>query len=130
MYIEKNIFVWHPSEIITDYETGLRKAVMDKFPKSNLRGCWFHYCKAIRSKCNQLGIRPLLSRSSEAKKYYRQIMDLPLLPASDIENGFSYIERSIKKNGLYADFQELLKYFRNYWLKQVCSCSFVSINIF
>lgn len=105
---------------MTDYEKGLRKSVREKFPKTDLRGCWFHYCKAIRSKFIELGMRPLISRHSEASKYYRQIKNLPLLPATDIESGFSYIEKEIKRNGLYGVFENFLQYFKNFWLEEVC----------
>lgn len=35
------------ASVMTDYEIALRQSVIATFPNTQLRGCWFHYSKAV-----------------------------------------------------------------------------------
>lgn len=39
------------SYVMTDYELALRRAIITVFEGVNLKGCWFHYAKAVYMKC-------------------------------------------------------------------------------
>lgn len=123
-YIDR-IFALQPAEIITDFETGLRKAINETFPNVKLRGCWFHYCAAITKKCHEFGMRTLLFSNPTARFFKRQIMDLPLLPSSDIIQAYRHIEHSIKNSSFAGDFERFIDYFEGFWLKQVFSSFFI-----
>lgn len=41
---------------ITDFEKGLRKILRNLYERINLRGCYFHYVKALWSKAKKLGL--------------------------------------------------------------------------
>ena len=43
-------FTFDKSNIMTDFERGLRKALKNLYPNSNLEGCYFHYTKALLNK--------------------------------------------------------------------------------
>lgn len=115
-YIEKNVYHLDPIEIITDFETGLRNALNAVYPNTVLRGCWFHYCKAIRQKNNELGLRTLIRNNPNARFVEKSIMSLPLLPSKDILIGFEYIKNSVHGE-LSKHLEPFLSYFKNYWLK-------------
>lgn len=52
-FIKNNIFDLKPAIIMTDWETGLRCAIRTCFPNSTLKGCWYHYCAALRKKVDK-----------------------------------------------------------------------------
>lgn len=118
-YIESNVFHLEPSEIMTDFETGLRKSIKHVYPDTNLRGCWFHYCKALRHKSQQLGLRPMLNSSPEAKVILKEIMSLPLLPADKILQGYLHVKKITEEYGISEDFENFFSYFESFWLVEV-----------
>lgn len=90
-FIENNVFKLEPMEIMTDFEEGMRKSIKIVYPNAVLRGCWFHYIRAIQRKCMKLGMFKLLQRNSHAKLIKKQITNLPLLPTDKIEEGYCEI---------------------------------------
>lgn len=36
--------------VMTDYEKPLRRAIEESFPEASMKGCWFHYAKAVYMK--------------------------------------------------------------------------------
>lgn len=120
-YIEKEIFELIPNEFMTDYEDGMRLAIKTRWPNVKIRGCWFHYSKAILKRCNKLNLRKILKENADAKAIKMQLAALPLLPAHQIEEGFAVIKKSAKKKKLSKRFERLFSYVRSYWLNsQVC----------
>lgn len=117
-YIETKLFKLEPVEIMTDFEAGLRNAIRTVYPKTTIRGCWFHYCSAIHKKCLQLGLHSLLETNPDAKLIRKEIMSLPLLPPPDIENGYKHIKNMAKEYDISSDFRKFFEYFEDYWLKQ------------
>lgn len=117
-YVEK-VFELKPNLIMTDFENGLRKAIKQVYPKATLKGCWFHYCSAVRSKCYDLGMRSIVFYNSEARFFKNKLMNLPLLPHNKIVKAFNLIKRTIEQSQLAKSFKHLLAYFKSYWLIQV-----------
>lgn len=91
-YIEDNVFKLEPSGLMTDWEAGMRKALRICFPNADLRGCWFHYCQAIRKKFAKLGLHYTLVSSMDARMVKQAIMALPLLPPEKFEEGYDHIK--------------------------------------
>lgn len=118
-YIEKNIFNLQPKEIMTDFEGGMRNSIKMVYPNVILRGCWFHYCSAIRKKVVQLGLYPLTNRNRKAKLIFKEIMSLPLLPAANIVQGFIHIKKLANVHGLLGRFIGFFTYFESFWLLEV-----------
>lgn len=118
-FIENNIFELKPAEFISDFEYSLRNAINARYPNSILRGCWYHYCSAIRKKCLQLGMFSLIKCNSNAKATQQKLMSLPLLPAERFDEGYSHIKRFAIEHRLANQFKHLFVYFENYWFTQV-----------
>lgn len=114
----ENVFQLKPKEIMTDFETGLRKALNEVYPKALLRGCWFHFCLNIAKKCNELGLRSLIRRNHEAKFYEKTIKNLPLLPSDDILNGFDHIKKLVQESDFSIQLESLLSYVESYWFQK------------
>lgn len=118
-YIESNVFHLEPTEFITDFEAGMRKSIKYIYPGTILRGCWFHYCSALRKKCRQLGLGPLLNSCSEAKMILKEIMGLPLLPAENFLQGYLYVRKLTDEYEISSDFKNFFSYFESFWIVEV-----------
>lgn len=117
-YIEENIFQLEPASLMTDWELGMRKALKICYPKSLLRGCWFHYCSSLRKKFIKLGLNHLLKNNERAKMISQQFMSLPLLPKEHFQAGLNHIKQLIPGYQLLPAFRNFLSYF-NFWVRQV-----------
>lgn len=120
-YIEEKVFKLQPEEFMTDYEDGMRLAIKKSWPKVKVRGCWFHYCRAILRRCRKLGMDALVKKSKNAKAIKRQLAALPLLPKNQISEGFEAIKKFSAKKRLSKKFDPLFKYVQSYWLNSQVS---------
>lgn len=118
-FIETNVFKLEPGEFVTDFELGMRAAINKCYPTVPLRGCWYHYCAALRKKLLKLGLHDLLKSNALARIIKIELMSLPLLPAEYFKEGYEYIKTSAKTWKLSASFKEMFAYFENYWFAQV-----------
>lgn len=129
-YIEKEIFHLEAAEFMTDFEGGLRKALAKVYPNTQIRGCWFHYCKAIRKKSRALGLESLQKKNVNASMISKELMSLPLLPSEKFTEGFEQIKRLTEEHELVNEYKGLFEYFENYWLKQVMQFKIIFKNTF
>lgn len=120
-YIDDSIFKFNAQSFMLDYETALRKSLTTCFPQVALKGCWFHYCQAIRRKIttNFKSLMPLIRGNKQLSLCYHKLLALPLLPAYAIPDVAGKIESDVKicvKNDSFDDF---LRYFKKQWLQKV-----------
>lgn len=118
-FIEKEVFKLQPAELMTDFEKGLRKSITKVYPNTEVRGCWFHFCQALRKKSRALGLQTLQAQNASANIIIKEFMSLPLLPPEKIVEGFNQIIGSIREHGLTNEFKKFTAYFKNFWMKQV-----------
>lgn len=118
-YIENNVFHLEPSQFLTDFEAGLRKALKLCFPSAIILGCWFHYCSAIRRKVLSLGLYKLIADNRNALSIYKKMMCLPLLPPESILEGYETILNEAEMNRLFKTFKKVFEYFEAFWLREV-----------
>lgn len=96
----------------------MRKAIKECYPKTVLRGCWYHYCAAIRKKCIKLGLHFVLKTNAYAKMILQQVMSLPLLPSECFDEGLAHIKRAVIQCSLSKTFAKFFKYFV-FWIQEV-----------
>lgn len=60
-----------------------------------------------------------LRKIPDAHKIYRKLLDLPLLPADRIREGFLIIQSEIEEKGLEKWFKHMYAYFNSYWIPKV-----------
>lgn len=128
-YIETHVFSLKPAEMMTDFEAGMRNSIKTVYPKTRLRGCWFHFCSALRKKSLRLGLRPLINSNRHAKLVFKELLSLPLLPAVNFVQGYMHIKKIAQSYGLLKYFRHFFVYFESFWLVEVNEkeiCSFVS----
>lgn len=118
-YIEKNIFKLNPTQFMCDFETGLRAAIRKFYPNTPMHGCWFHYSQRIRSRHMKSNMYRLITEDFYARRIYRKMLRLPLLPAENILEGYESIKADARSNRLSVAFRQIFKYFEEYWLNLV-----------
>lgn len=120
---ERKLFKINPTaSFMLDFEAGMRKAIKERFPKSKLHGCWYHFMAALRRKFRSLHMLRLIADDENANKIYRKLLSLPLLPSDSIENGYDEIKIEARKRNLHKEFRRFFSYFENFWLKLVSFC--------
>lgn len=118
-YIEENVFELTPTEIMTDFEPAMRKAINSVYKDVTLRGCWFHFCQAIKRMALKLGLRNVLKAIQEARCIYYKLMSLPLLPSELFLNGFESIKLQCQSYSCWRKFHPFFGCFESFWLNQV-----------
>lgn len=115
-FIEQKLLKLKPVLFMTDYEDGMRLAIRKHWPKVEIRGCWFHLKRAVNRKCRSFGLKRLLQQNTNARKV---LLSIPLLPPTQIHEGYACIKKFAKNNNLGKKFVNIFSYFEGYWLKQV-----------
>lgn len=121
-YIEENVFKLMPSSFMTDFEAGLRRAIHEHWQsirELKLYSCWYHYCAAIRRRIRTLQLLELIADNSDARKIYRKLLSLPLLPTELIEHGYQLIKEDARAKNLLKAFRKFFQYFESFWLNLV-----------
>lgn len=99
-YIEQNVFHLQPNQFITDWEKAIRSALSKVYPNASLKGCWYHYCSAIRRKSRSIGMHDLLQTNNDACSIYKQILSLP--SADLIIDGYNTIKKKRHESTNYT----------------------------
>ncbi|XP_048248894.1 uncharacterized protein LOC125378088 [Haliotis rufescens] len=64
------------------------RAVQVVFPTADVKGCFFHYCRAIWRKVQDLGLAVAYREDPEVCKWIRRAAGLPLLPKNKIQDSW------------------------------------------
>lgn len=129
-FVEEKLFNLEPTETITDYEEGLRLAIKTRWPNGRIKGCLWHYKRAIEKKCKSLGMHKLFKKNKRARKIKTMLTNLPLLPEHLLIDGYNSIKNFTRRNKLDRRFKEVFSYFEGYWIKQVYIHTQVSLIFF
>ena len=71
-------------------------AFLEVFGSITVFGCWFHYSQAVLLKrVSKLGLKEDYQNRNDFKDIIRCIVDVPLLPATDIPTGLQEIRATI-----------------------------------
>lgn len=125
-FIESKLFKLEPNEFMCDYESGMRLAIRKRWPKVPIRGCWFHFSKAILKRCRRLGLSKLIKKNENARVVQKFITSLPLLPPHLFNEGYSCVKSFAAKKRLSKRFALFFRYFR-YWINQVTKSMWIGI---
>ncbi|XP_063367845.1 uncharacterized protein LOC134656257 [Cydia amplana] len=112
--IKRHLPGFNPSQFMTDYETAAMNAISEVFPQAIVKGCWYHYARAIQRKAKKLRI----TKRQHDKRIVALTQVLPFLPVDLILEGWEYI-----LDDLYdSDDDEMLEfktYFEGQWLEPI-----------
>lgn len=110
--IKSQVPGWNPQKIHTDYEKSLINALLDEFPASVVKGCYYHMTKALWKKSKVIKIKNKVQR-----RFVALCTALPLLPANRIEEGWFYIQQQFRLLGPDTKLDIFFKYFQKTWMK-------------
>lgn len=85
--IKAQIPEWNPINFKTDYEKAAMKAVTEIFPAALMKGCYYHFNKAIWAKGRELSL--INDKDIKKQRLVSLSAVLPLLPATEIMNGYT-----------------------------------------
>ncbi|XP_050430747.1 uncharacterized protein LOC126839478 [Adelges cooleyi] len=103
----------------------LRDALVSTFPGARAAGCWFHHNQAVWRKMSKLGYLNYANHNENALKTVKLLLCLPLLPARNIERGFTLIKAFVHHRGVHLE--RLLLYYQRYLIRSV-GPEVVSVN--
>lgn len=118
-YIQQKIFDLRPTQIMTDFEAALRKSIKKCYPTVELKGCWFHYERALHNKARELGLHELQKTNSDARFILKELMCLPLLPSEYFREAYESIRSKTIEYGIFTQLGPLFRYYDSYWMGQV-----------
>lgn len=122
-----NDLILNPSVIMSDFESGLRAAIRQHFPRSSLRCCFFHHTQAIWRKAVSLGLETTYRREEEVKDVVRMLMCLAFLPTEEVEEQFDIL-RATEAVRRSPSLQNLFEYYSRTWLNGPFPLSLWNVN--
>ncbi|CAD6231389.1 GSCOCG00012226001-RA-CDS [Cotesia congregata] len=102
---------------MTDFETGLRKALKLSYPNATAESCYFHFIQANMKKAKKLGLLKKLENWEDGRKFFRKLLALALLPSTDIIPTFNWL--LVIRTPFYLIFKDFINYFVDYWLMTI-----------
>lgn len=102
---------WNPQTFKCDFEKATMHAIREILPGVTVKGCFFHYTKAIWKKGRQLG----LTKTKLMKRQVALAAVLPLLPENQIMAGWFYVASQSPDDVKSAQFR---RYMLNHWIKE------------
>ena len=114
LLILENIDVNFKKIIFTaDFERGLRKALIDSFPNSEILGCYFHMIKALWIKAKKYKLcKKALFKETIILIFSFKIY--PYIPKDQRDDYINQIENNFKSK---PNFERLIIYFKKNWAK-------------
>lgn len=137
----QNLFpAFNPTHIMSDYESGLRRAIKTTLPFTRILGCRFHYAQAIYRKIKGKFRLATYYKNRTASDLHgkisgllRQYLSLPLLQTQHIRGEVERLERELRDTARRSPAHVGRKlnnfhlYVVNYWMKLV---GFNSISVY
>lgn len=105
---------WNPIIFKVDYEKAAMRAIATVFPSIAVKGCYYHYNKAIFKKGRELHITN--TQDPKKKRMVSLSAVLPLLPQEEIMNGWEYIISRYDDND--PQIQKFVNYMKKQWLHE------------
>lgn len=118
-FIEEKLFHLKPTSFMADNECGMRLGIKSLWPGVTIKRCLFHFKRAVNNKCTSLGMGRLLKNSPNARKLKSMLLNIPLLPAEMIEEGFDCSKKFAELKKLNQSFARLFSYFETQWMTKV-----------
>lgn len=95
---------------MADYENGLRAALIEEFPGTDTKGCWFHFSQAVVRRAKKLWLWQL---NAEAKTCIKMAAALPLLPNNMINEAINIISAIPRRSPNWNSFFRYLRHWTN-----------------
>uniref|UniRef100_A0A0C9RDB7 MULE transposase domain-containing protein n=1 Tax=Fopius arisanus TaxID=64838 RepID=A0A0C9RDB7_9HYME len=112
---------WIPETFTIDFEQALSSAILLTYPNTRIIRCFFHYCQCLTKYMNKcMGRREFrkLQNWPRGVLFFRKIMGLALLPATEITRAFEALLINTDED-IRCYFSKLITYYRRWWIQRV-----------
>lgn len=119
-YINDHILSLRCSVFMMDYERAMQNGLELVVSDINIRHCFFHNKQANVRNAKKLGkeFKTYLQSNDEAKRCFKKMLCLPLLPADKIEAEFQDLK--IEVAGFNSQsFKRFTNYYERQWIQRV-----------
>ena len=100
-----------PSCAVADFQEASVSAFHHVFHDAGVVGCRFHYAQAVMKRCNKIGLKESYGRDVDVATIVHCLLSLSLLPASDIIDAVSQIQKQVNADSAHANgLQQLIAY--------------------
>ena len=77
------------TSVITDFEASLIRAIRVEIPQARTIGCFYHFCKSLYRKVQELGLHAQYQADLRLKYCIRKFMALGFLPLNTVRQAFA-----------------------------------------
>lgn len=109
-----------PQVCHSDFEQGIRRAVLEEFPDISLLGCSFHFASALYKRIGSLGLIPVYKSNRNFTRLARSLMSLTMLPTDRIVTTFDLLSATTLDvpEDTMRKVRRLYGYIRRQWLTE------------
>ena len=116
---------FQPKHIMCDFELGLRSALEVYFPLCTVAGCYFHFCKAVKTRWFNKNKGEYMKTSidedghvtySDKRILARRLIGLAFVPQNEVLDGFNTIIDNVTED-LFVKLSDEIAYYEETWTK-------------
>jgi len=96
-----------PQTVICDLEQALIIALQTEFPRTRIRGCYFHFTQNLYRHINELGLSRPYRRDYHFQRFIQKLLSLGYLPLPVVRQNFTLLTNSQTAQPLFQQYPEL-----------------------
>jgi hypothetical protein len=100
----------NPDSVMLDFELAAINAISSVFPNAVIKGCYFHFRKAIYRHIQGTPADVLYKNDDDARTLLKSLMALAFVPESDVVEAFEELQECFEK---YPDLLPIITYFED-----------------
>ena len=105
---------FQPDIFIVDFENAMLTALQETFPRSLIKGCFFHLSQNVKKKAYELGLKREYDSDINLRMKIRSLLSLALIPPEDVFELFELVTGQFPNDNR---FEKLSDYFERTYIR-------------